>query len=303
MRTNIPRVLDLARGQAWAIEPEKLHAILAALELRAAGHPVPAEFVAAKPRAPNLAGAIAVLPLYGVLSARANMLTEFSGGTSLEQLGAQLDAAAADPAVSAIVLDVDSPGGSVQGTPEAAAKLRAAMERKRVVAVANHQAASAAYWLASQAHELVVTPSGDVGSIGVLAAHLDTSEAESKVGLRYSLVSAGKYKTELSEHAPLTDGARAALQARVGAYYEQFVRAVAAGRGVALKAVRDGFGEGRMVAAEQAVAEGMADRVGTLEETLSRLGAKLSRGGGSRALLEQSQALLEREVAREHRGT
>lgn len=297
MLTPISRVLELARGQAWSIEPEKLHAILAVLELRAAGHAAPADFQAAKPRQASAAGSIAVLPVFGVLSARANMVSDFSGGTSLEVLGAQLDQAAADPNVSAIVLDVDSPGGSVQGTPEAAAKIRAAMEKKRVVAVANHEAASAAYWLASQAHELVVTPSGDVGSIGVIAAHLDASEAEAKEGLRYSLVSAGRFKTELSQHEPLSSEARDALQARVNAYYDQFVRAVSTGRNVALKAVRDGFGEGRMVAADEAVALGMADRVDTLEGTLARLGARLARqGGATRAVLERKQALLEREA-------
>jgi len=298
MRTGISRVLELARGQSWAIEPEKLHALLAVLELRAAGHGPPAEFVAAQPRKAASVGSIALLPLYGLLSPRANMVAEFSGGTSLEGFTSALRAAANDPQVSAIVLDVDSPGGSVQGTLEAAAAIREARTQKRVVAVANHQAASAAYWLASQADELSVTPSGEVGSIGVLAAHVDISAAEEQAGVRYSLVSAGKYKTELSEHAPLSDEARASLQARVNGYFEQFVRAVAEGRGVALKAVREGFGEGRMVAAEQALAGKMVDRIETLDEAVGRLGARLQRqerSGRSRALLARQLGLRERE--------
>jgi len=124
------------------------------------------------------------------------------------------------------------------------------------------------YWLASQCSELVVTPSGQVGSIGVFAAHEDMSKAAEIAGYKISLVSAGKYKTEANPFEPLSDEARQALQSKVNDFYGDFTKAVARGRGVGVNEVRSGFGEGRMISAQQAVKEKMADRVATLDQTL-----------------------------------
>jgi capsid assembly protease len=94
--------------------------------------------------------------------------------------------------------------------------------------------------------------------------------------VKVSMVSAGKFKTEGNPYEPLNDDARAALQAKVNAFYEMFVKAVAKGRGVAQAGVKGGFGQGRMLLAQDAVEEGMADRVATLDQTLARLGVKSS---------------------------
>src|SRR5215467_6271108 len=130
----------------------------------------------------------------------------------MDGIRARLEAAAANPDVSAIVLDVDSPGGTVAGTPETAAAVRRAAEVKPVVAVANSLAASAAYWIASQASSLVVGPSADVGSIGVISAHIDRSKMLEDMGLRVTVVSAGRYKAEGNPFAPLSDEAKANMQ-------------------------------------------------------------------------------------------
>jgi len=134
---------------------------------------------------------------------------------------------------------------------------------------------------------LIVTPSGEVGSIGVVAAHMDISKMAESAGLKVTLVSAGKYKTEGNQFEPLSDEARAALQVRVDDYYAMFVKAVARNRGVSPADVRNGFGEGRVVGAKQAVALGMADRVATLDETLARLG--VSRMPQAMAAASESQ--------------
>src|SRR5439155_18801629 len=136
------------------------------IEARIAGGPTP---VAPAPSSP----AIAVLPIHGVIVPRAGMFSDVSGATSAEGLTARFNSAMADPRVRAIALDLDSPGGAVQGIQELGDAIYAARGTKPIVAVANHLAASAAYWLASQADELVVTPSGEVGSIRVLAVHDD----------------------------------------------------------------------------------------------------------------------------------
>jgi signal peptide peptidase SppA len=202
------------------------------------------------------------------------MMSEMSGGTSVERFTGWLRAAVADPQIKNILIDADSPGGTVPGVPELADEIYKAKESKPIIAVANAEAASAAYWIISQASEIVVSPSAEVGSIGVFAAHQDISKAAEMRGVHTSLISAGKFKTEANPFEPLTDEARASLQSKVNDYYGQFTKAVARGRNVGQQQVENGFGEGRMVSARQAVAQGMADRIATMDQTLTRLGVR-----------------------------
>lgn len=273
-----PHVVRFVQETPWAVLPATLDAIIEVVKVRAGGDRFTPDEIAARigarrsePVAPVRAGDIAVLPLYGVLSQRMNMMTEMSGGTSTEKFGAAFQQAAADPGVGVIVLDVDSPGGSVFGVQELADVLAAHRSGKPVVAVANSLMASAAYWVASQADEVVVTPSGQVGSIGVMRIHEDLSKLAEQKGITVSYITAGAFKGEGEAFRPLTDEARAAMQKAVDAYYGQFVRAVARGRSVTPEAVRDGFGQGRVVGAAEAMRQGMVDRIGTLAETIARL--------------------------------
>ncbi|HXH05862.1 MAG TPA: signal peptide peptidase SppA [Vicinamibacterales bacterium] len=287
-----PRVIAWAKRQPWAVRREIAALIKDLLTRRALGLTVSLEQLdarlassppaAARPAAQRR-GTIAILPLNGIIAHRANLLVDVSGGTSTERFAAEFRAAVEDPAVDAIVLDVDSPGGGVYGVPELADEIFAARGRKPIVAVANAEAASAAYWIASAADELVVTPSGQVGSIGVYMLHEDFSGALEQDGVSVTLVSAGEYKTEGNPFEPLSDEGRAYWQRVVDSYYDQFVRAVARGRGVTQTEVREGFGQGRMVTAKEAERLGMVDRVETLPETLTRLAGRLARGGRARA--------------------
>jgi len=222
--------------------------------------------------------------MVGTIFPRGSMLAEFFGGMTPDRFSGLLQAAAKDQSVTRIVIDVDSPGGAVAGVPELAAEIRAARGAKPITAVANGLAASAAYWLATQADEVVITPSGEVGSIGVFAAHIDMSRALDQAGITPTLISAGKYKTEGNPYQPLSDEARAAIQARVDDFYGMFVKDVAKGRGVSVDAVRFTFGEGRTVGARQAVDLGMADRVATLAEVLRGAPAPAGRSSMSAEL-------------------
>ncbi|MGQ0589316.1 MAG: S49 family peptidase, partial [Sphingosinicella sp.] len=197
--------------------------------------------------------------------------TEISGGASLRQASRRLAGALADPAVTAIVLEIDSPGGSVYGVEEFANEVFAARARKRIVAHANALAASAAYWIAAQAEQFSVTPSGEVGSIGVVAVHVDYSEALKAEGIKITYVHAGEFKVEGNPAEPLNDAAQAFIQQRVNEYYEMFLAAVARGRGVGKTTVRKDFGQGRVYGAEQAKAAGMVDRIEPLTELIRRL--------------------------------
>jgi signal peptide peptidase SppA len=194
-----------------------------------------------------------------------------SGGVSTQKLTMQFRAALADPTIKVIVFDFDSPGGGVEGVPELAEEIFKSRDKKKTVAVVNSLCASAAYWLASAAEELVITPSGQAGSIGVFAAHEDFSAALDKAGVKVSLISAGKYKTEGNPYEPLSLEAKQALQEKVDAFYSMFVKAVSKGRGVSQAAVRDGFGQGRLLIADQCIKERMADSIGTLDDTLARV--------------------------------
>lgn len=277
-------ILRAVLGTPWAILPEKLAAIESVLAIRAGGGRVTAEEVAAAtngrrgPGQQNI-GAVAVIPIYGTIHEHAGMLAESSGGVSVDAIRAGLRAALGEPGVGSILLDVDSPGGSVMGVPELAAEILRARGSKPVVALANSLAASAAYWIASAADEVWVTPSGQVGSIGVYLAHVDMSKAYDDAGVKVSLISAGKYKVEGNEYEPLGDDARGALQALVDEYYEMFVAGVAQGRAVSATTVRGGFGEGRLVTAKAAKAAGMVDGIGTLDEAAGRA-ARLARARG-----------------------
>ncbi|MEL6316245.1 MAG: S49 family peptidase, partial [Pseudomonadota bacterium] len=165
MPHDITRILRAFSSTPLFMDGAKAEAIVAMLALRAKGRPR-ADFGRARQAAPAaLAGGVAVIPLVGAIMSRGAAMEETSGVETIGQFRAQLKAALADPAVARIVLDIDSAGGTVDGVPEAAAQIRAS--KKPITAVANTEALSAAYWIASAADELVVTPSGKVGSVGV----------------------------------------------------------------------------------------------------------------------------------------
>ncbi|MDB5522780.1 MAG: peptidase [Rhizobium sp.] len=273
-------ILMAFASELWAMQPEKLAAITEFLTTQADGVKFSAEEIEAK-IAPQTAkavarkeGDVAIVPIRGIISNRVEMMGNISGGggTSVEAFARNLRMAADDEGVKTVILDVDSPGGTVSGVDEAAGLIHSYRGRKPIIAQVNATAASAAYWLASAADEIVVTPSGQVGSIGVYTMHNDISASLEKLGIRKSLISAGPFKIEGNPFGPLSEEALAYVQAQVDAVYEMFIDRVAMGRGVASADVRGGFGQGRMVMAKQAVSGKMADRVGTLEDTLARFG-------------------------------
>ena len=280
------RILRAVYAQPWAIQPEKLEAIIGFLELKSFGVDPAVEIVAdvtaagqmmaarAKLTATSGGGAVAVLPLYGIIGHRANVTQGISGpgGTSTEMFTAQFRMALKDPKVTAIVIDVDSPGGAVGGVPELADEIYSARGQKPIIAVANTLMASAAYWIACAASEIVASPSAMIGSIGVFSAHEDQSKALNSSGVKVTLISAGKYKTEGNQYEPLSEEALGAKQAMVNEFYGSFVRAVAHGRNVKAEDVRNGYGQGRVLSAKQSVQAGLADRVGTLDDVLAKYG-------------------------------
>lgn len=259
-----------------AIHRPKLDLILAVLGQRI-GLPertaAPAFLPTPRPVVPGRPG-IAVIPVHGTLVRRTLGLEAESGLMSYGTLGEQLDAALASPEVTAILLDVDSPGGESGGVFDLADRLRAATQVKPIWAVANEMAFSAAYALASAANRLFVSRTGGVGSIGVIALHLDQSVKDANEGLRYTALFAGARKNDLSPHAPLSDSAQARLQAEVDRVQGLFLDTVARQRGLPREAVQ--ATEAGLFFGPDAVTAGLADGVATLDQALTELAAFVS---------------------------
>jgi signal peptide peptidase SppA len=248
-------------GGIYALQREVLDAILSAAAIRAVVREDRPGI-----RAPS---GVAVVPIVGPIELRRGILAEILGiGTSSSELRSALAALEHDSRTNSVLLMVDSPGGDVIGSEEAAAAVRSLARRKRVVAMVDGIAASAAYWIVSGASEIVVTPSGSVGSVGVYAAHEDLSEAAKKLGVRTTLIASSPEKVESNPFEKLSDPARADMQSKVDHYARVFQQDVAIGRRTTLTDVRANFGKGRMVLARDAVQAGMADRIGTVETVL-----------------------------------
>jgi signal peptide peptidase SppA len=269
----------------WALMPERLNTLYGVISRWSIGgaasdetmHCVQSERVLRDTRRQTASaistGGIAVLPLYGVVTQRGNMVDDVSGSGSVstQQFACALRNALADDAVSQILIDIDSPGGSVYGVAELAEEIVSARAQKPVIAIANSLAASAAYWIGCSAAEFYVSPGGEVGSIGVWQAHFDHSEALAAEGVKPTLISAGKFKVEGNPYAPLDEDAQAFMQSRVDDYYTTFTKAVSRGRGVPISQVRDGMGQGRVLGADAALAQNMVDGIATFDDVLKKM--------------------------------
>jgi signal peptide peptidase SppA len=183
-------------------------------------------------------------------------------------MGRQIDQLANDPSVKSIILDVDSPGGSVFGLEELTQKIRSAASNKRIIAVSNSMMASAAYYTGSAATKTYAAPGSQVGSIGTIAVHIDQSEALEAAGLKYTFITAGKYKALGNAASPLDETSKAYYQDQVDQYYDMFLNAVAKNRGVSKSVVKSDYGQGKVLSAKDALKVGMIDGIRTLEDVI-----------------------------------
>jgi signal peptide peptidase SppA len=232
------------------------------------------------------AGSVAILGLYGVIVPRDTLLnrmeTVFYGATILERWTAALGRLAADPSVSAILLDVDSPGGQSDGVAEAADLVRRADRKKPVWAHTSGMMASAAYWIGSAARQVTAHAGAELGSIGAISivADQDPEWLREHLGIRLNtfIASQGPNKDPDPETA---EGAEF-WQSRIDELGARFVAAVASHRKVSEAKVRRNFGGGWVMPGDKAVEVGMADRLGTLDEAIDALAADPGRRGRAR---------------------
>jgi len=215
-------------------------------------------------------GGVAIIAARGVLMQRNYWYSSYFGWGSYEGVGLAVDHALANDAVRAILLDIDSPGGTVAGCFDCADKIRAAAQTKPLWAVANEAAYSGAYALASGAGRLYLPRSAGVGSIGVIKTHIDQSQANQKRGLAVTEIHAGAHKVDGSPNRPLSERARTAAQDEVGRLHELFCATVAAGRGLTPQAVA--ATEAACFMGQAAIDAGLADALGAFETALADLG-------------------------------
>jgi signal peptide peptidase SppA len=269
--TLLPHLAARLFGAPLLIHRPKLDVILAVLGPRVGVTDLaaPVGYTPADRSTLNANPRIAVIPIHGTLVRRTVGLEAESGLASYTAIASQLDAALANPNVVAILLDIDSPGGESGGVFDLADRIRSASGVKPVWAAANDMAFSAAYALASGASRIFVSRTGGVGSIGVIAMHVDQSVKDAQDGVRYTAVFAGDRKNDLNPHEPISDEAHAFLKAEVNRVYGLFVETVAKHRGLEADAVI--ATEAGLFFGQDAIAAGLADAVGTFDDALLQL--------------------------------
>ena len=267
-------LIGFALEHPWALTADMCETVAGILARRIAGLPTSAEDVAAavvrrKNDEPTARQGVCIIPIYGVIAPRMNLLSEMSGGTSFDKLTGQLrEALAFNP--KAIILDIDSPGGNVAGATEFARAVLKARTEVPIIAQSHHLMASAAYWVGACATEIAASPSSMVGSVGVFTLYNDISAQLEMFGVKREVIAAGEFKGEGVDGGPLSDSARAHRKAIVNQCLDRFVHDVALGRGVTAEVVRTTYGKGRLLPVDDALAAGMITRVATLDETIER---------------------------------
>jgi signal peptide peptidase SppA len=291
---TLPHLAARILGTPLLIQPQKLDIILSVLGMRiGVASPAvpqalfPAELQNESTNALYQVGRIAVIPVTGSLVNRALALDAASGLTSYGDIRNNLDAALADPNIDGIVFDIDSPGGEAGGAFDLADRIYSARADKPIWAAANDQAFSAAYAIASSCARLFVTRTGGVGSVGVIALHVDQSQKDAQDGYHYTPVYAGQRKNDFSPHAPLSPDAQAALQSEVDRLQNLFVATVARNRGRSEEAIRST--EAGLYFSDNAVTAQLADAIGTLDDAITSMTNYIN---AQRALTQQTRTNL-----------
>jgi len=295
-------------NQPLGVQLEKLNALLVGsgdrlgLDVSELRRTMSGEAPAATPRAaaaatqvpigaatePSNGGTIAVIQIFGSLVKRTTPMEAASSDLlPYSAIGAQFDAAMADPDVRGVLLQIDSCGGEVQGVFDLAARIAAA--DKTIWAIADENAYSAAYLIASAADRVYLTQMGGVGSIGVISIYVDQSAKDAKDGYKYEIVQAGERKADYTGHAPLSDEGRARMQSRVDTVNATFVDTIATNRGLDADTVR-GM-QANTFYGEDATRVRLADGIGTVETVLAEMIATLQRGSAGSGIAARGTAM------------
>ncbi|WP_265036337.1 S49 family peptidase [Wolbachia endosymbiont (group A) of Anomoia purmunda] len=205
-----------------------------------------------------------IIPIHGILTKKSETFDDIFGMTSYNQIEAQITQAIEDSDIETILLDIDSPGGEVNGVFDLADFIYSARGKKRIIAIANDDAYSAAYAIASSAEKVFVSRTSGVGSIGVIASHIDQSGFDEKQGIKYTTVFAGSRKNDLNPHEPMTSESLENLKSEVNRLYGMLVELIARNRNLSVEAIKNT--EAGLYFGENAVEIGLADGMTILSE-------------------------------------
>jgi signal peptide peptidase SppA len=222
----------------------------------------------------DICNGVAVIPIYGLLMKSAGFFSSFLGATSYERIAKAVNVALDDPEAKSILLDIDSTGGEVSGLFDLADFIYESRNIKPIYAIANDYAFSAAYAIASAASKIFVNRTSGVGSIGVIATHIDQSAYDKKEGIKYTTIFAGDKKNDLSPHEPISDEATADLQKEVDRLYKMFVDLVARNRNISTAQIR--ATQAALYYGADSLSLGLADEVADFRKCLSIIRAGLS---------------------------
>ncbi len=220
---------------------------------------------------------IAVIEISGVLIHRGGWIGQSSGQTSYEGIAAQIEAAAADPAIRGLALEIDSFGGEVAGVFDLADRIRAIRGSKPVWAFVAEHAFSAGYALASQADRILLPRTGALGSIGVVVLHADMSGQLDQDGVLVTLVHSGQHKVDGNPYQPLPEAVRDDIQREIDVLRFLFAETVAAGRAGRLSHEAALATEAATYRGVDAVAVGLADEVTDLARGFAAFRQMLTR--------------------------
>lgn len=277
-------ITDFAKGQIWSIIPEKLDILMRKFhefrEIKDGGIEAASLFrMGDQPEKPyEIQDGVAVISINGPIVKRSSIFSFLFGGVSIAAITTALQTAANDKQVAAIVLSIDSPGGTIGGIESLGDLVKQIDEKKPVVSFSGGTMASAAYWIGSASRSIIAENTSQIGSIGVLMIHYDFSENDRQYGIKRTYITAGKYKALGNDAEPLSREARDMFEGQLNYYYDLFVNTVARNRGVDALAVIEKMADGRIFIGRQALEAGMIDGIGNLNNAVDAARSYADRG-------------------------
>lgn len=265
---------DFAKGSTWAIVPSRFDTLEADIHLMRSGNfseqmaALPAQLADDRPY--TVRDGVAVIPVTGPISRRQSIFSYFFGGTGLNVLADMFTRALADPQVEAIVFDIDSPGGTVNGVEAFTDMVFKARDQKPLVSFSSGIMASAAYWIGSAAHAIIIDPTAELGSIGILTVHHDRSRMDEKAGVKRTYLSVPGEKSLGNPAEPLSEAARAKYMGGMDHLYGVFTSTVARNRDRERDQVIARMATGLTYIGQQAVDTGLADTLGSMDTAIEQ---------------------------------
>jgi len=266
-------VIEFMEHSAWAITPDWLDRIHSIVGRKIHGMEINAGAVAEMDysHAAMVIDGKATIPIKGPIFKKANLMTKFSGATSLELAGRDFKAAIKDPSVNEIILHIDSPGGTVDGTKEFADLVFASRGTKEITAYIDGQGTSAAYWIASAADRIVVSSETVmVGSVGVISAHYDYSKYDDEEGVKRTYIYKGKYKGIANDADPLSQEGKQYVQQRIDGLHGIFLESIAKGRNISVDEAIKMTDESKVFNGKEALERGLVDEIKALDDVLHK---------------------------------